>query len=201
MASGPTGRDQARSALSCWAREARMQLCSSVIAQLAGALAQAQRELVNPPKSLTAVLEGDRSGRGRTYRYAPLSAGLDIVRQTLGKHELAVIQTTHVDQASATVLLTTTLTHGSGEWVAATWPVCRLADLSQPKLMGAPLTHARRDGLLTLVGLAGEDDLDAPNLLAQALDPARPALPEAVEAAPGGHSVHGTPKSPKDSGR
>src|SRR3954470_19914896 len=145
-----------------------MQLSSSSIAHLAGALAKAQSELVNPPKSLTAALDSDRCGRGgQTYRYAPLSAGLDIVRQTLGKHELAVIQTTHVDQASATVLLTTTLTHGSGEWVAATWPVCPLADLSQPKLMGAPLTHARRYGLLTLVGLAGEDDLDAPNLLAQ----------------------------------
>src|SRR3954470_23487581 len=139
-----------------------MQLSSSSIAHLASALAQAQRELVNPPKSLAAVLELDRSGRGRTYRYAPLSAGLDIVRQTLGKHDLAVIQATHVDQASATVLLTTTLAHGSGEWVAATWPVCRLADLSQPKLMGAALTYARRYGLFTLVGLAGEDDLDAP---------------------------------------
>src|SRR5215204_842323 len=141
-----------------------MQLCSSSIAQLASALAQAQRELVNPPKSLTAVLEGDRSGRGQTYRYAPLSAGLDIVRQTLGKHELAILQTTHVDEGSATVLLTTTLAHGSGEWVSATWPVCRLSDLSQPKLMGAALTYARRYGLFTLVGLAGEDDLDAPNV-------------------------------------
>src|SRR4051795_11363407 len=74
------------------------------------------------------------------------------------------IQTTHVDHATATVLLTTTLAHGSGEWVAATWPVCRLADLSQPKLMGAALTYARRYGLFTLVGLAGEDDLDAPDL-------------------------------------
>src|SRR6478609_4416012 len=142
-----------------------MQVSSSSIAQLAGALAKAQTELVNPPKSLTAVLERDRTGRGgQAYRYAPLSAGLDIVRKTLGKHELAVLQTTHVDRESATVLLTTTLAHGSGEWVAATWPVCRLADLSQPKLMGAALTYARRYGLFTLVGLAGEDDLDAPDV-------------------------------------
>ena len=76
-----------------------MQVSSSSIAQLAGALAKAQTELVNPPKSLTAVLERDRSGRGGlAYRYAPLSAGLDIVRQTLGRHELAVLQTTHVDR-------------------------------------------------------------------------------------------------------
>jgi hypothetical protein len=57
-----------------------------------------------------------------------VSAGLEIVRKTLCKHELSVIQTTHVDRDSALVLLTTTLAHGSGEWIAASWPVCRAAD-------------------------------------------------------------------------
>jgi len=58
----------------------------------------------------------------------------------------------------STVLLTTTLAHGSGEWVSACWPVCRTLDMTNPKLMGASLTYARRYGLFTLVGLAGEDD-------------------------------------------
>src|SRR4051794_13018710 len=143
-----------------------MQLSSSSIAHLASALAKAQVELVNPAKSLTAQLEsGQRATRGPSFRYAPLSAGLDIVRRTLGTHELAVIQTTHLDPQGTVLLLTTTLVHGSGEWIAATWPVCRLADLSQPKLMGAALTYARRYGLFTLVGLAGEDDVDAPDLV------------------------------------
>jgi ERF superfamily len=84
------------------------------------------------------------------------------VRKTLGKYELAVIQTTHVDRESALVLLITTVAHGSGEWVSASWPVCRIADIANPKLMGAALTYARRYGLFTVVGLAGEDDLDAP---------------------------------------
>ena len=133
------------------------------IAQLACALAKAQIELVNPPKSLTAHLDGDGNGSpGQSYRYAPLSAGLDIVRKTLGKHEIAVLQTTDMDRDSGLVILTTTLAHGSGEWIAARWPVCRIADLPEPKLMGAALTYARRYGLFTLVGLAGEDDLDAP---------------------------------------
>src|SRR5215204_5172632 len=140
---------------------ASMRLSSSSIAHLAGALAKAQSELVNPPKSMTALVDSSRGGSGvQSYRYAPLSAGLEIVRRTLGKHELAVIQATHVEDATGTVLLTTTLAHGSGEWVAATWPVCRVADLSHPKRMGAALTYARRYGLFTLVGLAGEDDLD-----------------------------------------
>src|SRR3712207_4424102 len=139
--------------------EALMLMCSDSIAHLAGALAKAQVELVNPVKSCTAMLERGRGGGGggETYRYAPLSAGLDIVRKALGKHEIAVIQATEVDRENGTVVLTTTLAHGSGEWIAAKWPVCRVADMVQPKVMGAALTYARRYGLFSLVGLAGED--------------------------------------------
>jgi hypothetical protein len=95
-----------------------------------------------------------------------------------------VIQTTHVDRDSATVLLTTTLAHGSGEWISAHWPVCRASDMAQPKLMGAALTYARRYGLFTLVGLAGEDDLDAPELAATHPEeiPAEPAAAAPVRA-------------------
>ena len=135
------------------------------IAQLAAAMAKAQSELVNPAKSLTAVLERGRNGNGPfSYRYAPLSAGLDILRKTLGKHELAVIQTTHIDRDRGLVLLTTTIAHGSGEWISALWPVCHISDIGHPKLMGAALTYARRYCLFTMVGLAGEDDLDGPDL-------------------------------------
>src|SRR5262249_5596395 len=99
-----------------------------------------------------------------SYRYAPLSAGLDILRKVLGKYELAAIQTTHVDREPGLVLLTTTIAHSSGEWISAVWPVCHIADIGHPKLMGAALTYARRYCLFTMVGLAGEDDLDAPDL-------------------------------------
>ena len=36
-----------------------------------------------------------------------------------------------------------------------------------PHRMGAALTYARRYALFTLVGIAGEDDLDAPDLVAE----------------------------------
>ena len=82
-----------------------MRSCSDSIAQLAAALAKAQIELVNPVKTLTGVIDRWGSGNeGQSYRYAPLSAGLDIVRQTLCKHELAVIQTTEVDRESGMVV-------------------------------------------------------------------------------------------------
>jgi ERF superfamily len=144
--------------------EANMPTSSDSIGQLAGALAKAQAELVNPPKSLTAVLHGGPGRETQRYRYAPLSTGLTIVRKTLGRHELAVVQTTDRDPATGAVELTTTLVHGSGEWISTRWPVCPSETCGDPKLMGAALTYARRYSLFALVGLAAEDDLDAPEL-------------------------------------
>ena len=100
----------------------------------------------------------------RTFRYAPLSSGLEIVRKTLGQHEIATVQTTAIDRASGTVNLTTVLAHASGEWIASDWPVCSISETAAPRRMGAALTYARRYALFTLVGIAGEDDLDAPDL-------------------------------------
>lgn len=138
---------------------------SESVASLAAALAKAQAELVNPEKSLTATIRSGRAGEGeRSFRYAPLSSGLDIVRKTLSKHEIATLQTTSVDAATRVVNLTTMLAHTSGEWIASDWPVCSVAETANPQRMGAALTYARRYGLFTLVGIAGEDDLDAPDL-------------------------------------
>jgi hypothetical protein len=74
-----------------------MQRCSESIGTIAEALAKAQAELVNPEKSLLATIrsEGPR-GVERTFRYAPLSSGLDIVRKTLSQHEIATVQTTSI---------------------------------------------------------------------------------------------------------
>jgi hypothetical protein len=138
---------------------------SETVAALASALAKAQAELVNPEKSLTATIRTGRPGDGeRSFRYAPLSSGLDIVRKTLGQHEIATLQTTAIDQTGGMVNLTTTLAHASGEWIASDWPVCPIAETANPQRMGAALTYARRYALFTLVGIAGEDDLDAPDL-------------------------------------
>jgi ERF superfamily len=142
-----------------------MQRCSESIGLIAGALAKAQIELANPEKSLTATIrspfprEADRS-----FRYASLSAGLDLVRKSLGRHEIATVQTTSIDEAAGLIRLTTTLAHSSGEWVSSDWPVCPVTETAAPHRMGAGLTYARRYALFTLVGIAAEDDLDAPVL-------------------------------------
>ena len=62
------------------------------------------------------------------------------------------------------VRLNTVLAHSSGEWISSDWPVCPISDMNTPHRMGAALTYARRYGLFALVGIAGEDDLDAPDL-------------------------------------
>ncbi len=142
-----------------------MQRCSESIGAIAGALAKAQAEIANPEKSLTATIrspfprEADRS-----FRYASLSAGLDLVRKSLGRHEIATVQTTSIDEGAGLIRLTTTLAHSSGEWVSSDWPVCPISETAAPHRMGAALTYARRYALFTLVGIAGEDDLDAPDL-------------------------------------
>jgi ERF superfamily len=142
-----------------------MQRSSERVGALAAALAKAQSEIANPEKSLTATIVSPFPREGmRRFRYAPLSAGLDLVRKCLGQHEIATVQTTAIDQGSSLITLTTTLVHASGEWVSSEWPVCPVSETAAPHRLGAALTYARRYALFTLVGIAGEDDLDAPDV-------------------------------------
>jgi hypothetical protein len=171
-----------------------MQRSSPSIAALATALAKAQIELANPEKSLIGTIE-PQGGKGgtRQFRYAPLSSGLEIVRKTLGQHEIATVQTTVIDQAAGIVNLTTVLAHSSGEWVASDWPVCAIAETARPHRMGAALTYARRYALFTLVGIAGEDDLDAPDLTDPAPETEKPGLKSKSGEIAGQQTASGRP--------
>ena len=142
-----------------------MHRSSDTIATIAAALAKAQVELTNPEKSLVGTIRSPFPREAdRTFRYAPLSSGLDIVRKGLGRHEIATIQSTEIDKEAGLLRLTTILAHSSGEWLSSEWPVCQISDIASAQRMGAALTYARRYALFTLVGIAGEDDLDAPDL-------------------------------------
>ena len=142
-----------------------MQQSSTSVGALAAALAKAQAAISNPEKSLTATIVSPFPREGsRTFRYAPLSAGLDLVRKCLGQQEIAIVQATAIDSDSGLIKLTTTLVHASGEWMSSDWPVCPVSETAVPHRLGAALTYARRYALFTLVGIAGEDDLDAPDL-------------------------------------
>src|SRR5690242_17550007 len=94
-ASAPNDRKPERLQSSPANRRTAMQQSSSSIGALAAALARAQAELVNPEKSMVAkIRSGDNRGDEQTFRYAPLSSGLEILRKTLSQHEIAIVQAT-----------------------------------------------------------------------------------------------------------
>src|SRR6187399_3361313 len=194
MASVPNVQSQVPSALNCSERSLAMQRSSNKIGALAAALAKAQSEIQNPEKSLTATIESPFPREGqRTFRYASLSTGLDIVRKCLGQHQIATVQATAIDRETGLIKLTTTLVHASGEWVSSDWPVCPASETAAPHRMGAALTYARRYALFTLVGIAGEDDLDAPDLGAPIDTGAGPASKANAgrSTSPGGRPANG----------
>jgi hypothetical protein len=52
---------------------------------------QPQVELINPEKSMVATIRPEGSGAAeQIFRYAPLSEGLNMIRKTLGQHEIAI---------------------------------------------------------------------------------------------------------------
>jgi hypothetical protein len=127
-----------------------MQRSSNRIGALATALAKAQAEIVNPEKTLIATIVSPFPREGqRTFRYASLSTGLDIIRKCLGQHEIATVQSTAIDRDTGLIRLTTTLVHASGEWVSSDWPVCPVSETAAPHRMGAALAlcpvHAGRN--------------------------------------------------------
>jgi hypothetical protein len=142
-----------------------MHQSSERIGAIAAALAKAQAELTNPEKTLSAMIRSPfPREEDRTFRYASLASGLDIVRKILSKQEVATIQSTRVEPTTGLIHLTTLLAHSSGEWISSDWPVCTSRDTeAAPHRMGAALTYARRYALFAIVGIAGEDDLDAPD--------------------------------------
>src|SRR5215204_4061238 len=164
---------------------AAMHCSSENIGTIAAALAKAQLELTNPAKSLVRTLPGMTPNGDRSFRYDPFSSGLDLLRKSLGRHEIATVQTTAIDEGGGLVRLMTVLAHSSGEWISSEWPVCPVADTASPQRMGAALTYARRHSLFALVGIAGEDDLDAPDQPLPAQQPAGSADPSRIN----GHAV------------
>ena len=162
-----------------------MRNSSEQIGSIAAALARAQGDLTNPEKTLRATIRFPfPREEDRTFRYASLASGLDIVRKALSRQEIATIQTTRLDGSTGQVFLTTVLAHSSGEWISSDWPVCDGKDTDAPHRMGAALTYARRYALFTLVGIAGEDDLDAPCTIASP-PPVEPATVAGARGRPG----------------
>jgi len=158
-----------------------MQRSSETIGAIAAALAKAQAELANPEKALVATFRASNPrDHDQTFRYAALSTGLDIVRKTLGGHEIATVQTTAIDKETGLIRLTTTLAHASGEWLSSEWPVCPIAETVAPRRMGAALTYARRYARCSPWLESQERTILTPRILPKAgrrMRPTNPASP------------------------
>src|SRR6202142_3413151 len=137
MACATNAPNPAPSVLSSMPWRPVMQRCSETIGAIASALAKAQIELQNPEKSLTATIASPFPREAdRTFRYASLSSGLDLVRKSLGRQEIATVQTTSIDETAGLIRLTPVLAHASGEWISSDWPVCPLTETAAPHRMG-----------------------------------------------------------------
>src|SRR6516164_10294695 len=129
MACAPSAQNQVQSTSTCSMGRLAVQQSSGTIGTIAAALAKAQSQLVNPEKSLVGTIRSEQAGGSeRSFRYAPLWSGLDIVRKTLSQHEIATVQTTTIDETAGIVRLSTVLAHASGEWIASDWPVCPITE-------------------------------------------------------------------------
>ena len=159
-----------------------MQRSSELIGAIASALAKAQIELTNPEKSLVATIGSPFPGKASDV---PLCIAFDRARyraQDPGQARDRDRAEPRAQQEAGLIRLTTVLAHSSGEWVSSDWPVCPVGETAAPHKMGAALTYARRYALFTLVGIAGEDDLDAPDLPAPRpqAGPSAPVSPNAA---------------------
>lgn len=124
-------------------------ISSEQINEIAAAIAKAQATLANPIKSM--VNPHFRS------KYADLASGLEIVREALSAVGVALFQPILlVDDGS--LVCETRLVHTSGQWVSSHWPIGPVTPDQQK--MGSACTYARRYGLFSLVGIAGDVDDD-----------------------------------------
>jgi len=120
---------------------------SESINEIATALSKAQATIKNPSMN--------RVNKGYNSKYADLAEILNVARPALSAQGIAILQITKlVDDG---VVLHTRLVHTTGQWIESTYPVFAL-DTHQK--MGAGLTYAKRQALSSLIGIAGEDDLD-----------------------------------------
>jgi hypothetical protein len=89
--------------------------------------------------------------------YLSLSGLLNAVRPVLKKHNLGVTQDVRTDSNSKEIVIVTTLLHESGQKAESSQLRLPVPQFT-PQGLGSVITYARRYSLLTVLGVAGEDD-------------------------------------------
>lgn len=124
-------------------------------AELHAALAAAQGEFPPVAREKTVTVQ-TRSGPSYTFSYAPLDVILNAVRPVLSAHGLALVQ--RLEAPGGVPAIRTELLHASGGVLAASFPLGPAPD--SPQALGSLLTYLRRYAVVSLLGIAAEEDDD-----------------------------------------
>lgn len=101
--------------------------------------------------------DGKADAGRRVYRYATLEAVIEAIRPACIEAGIVLLQSPELDSASGTVTVETRLVHAaSAEWVSVV-SACAAAT-GDAQAVGSAQTYMRRYGLMSLLGLAPEDD-------------------------------------------
>lgn len=119
---------------------------SENLTDLFAALSTAQGEIVGAPK--------DSKNPHLKAKYADLASVVSVIREPLAKNGLAYIQLVTVSEK--TVSVETMLTHKTGQFIAETLDLPLLQ--STPQGVGSCITYGRRYSLMSMIGVAPEED-------------------------------------------
>jgi len=127
---------------------------SDQINELSAALAKAQGSMKNPEKNKRATIP-TKTGGGYSYDYADLPSTFDTVRKQLSEN--GIMHTSAPRMVDGHYVLFSRLSHSSGQWIEAEWP---LPNAQDPKQLAGSITYGTRYLFNSLCGIAGDDDLD-----------------------------------------
>jgi hypothetical protein len=125
--------------------------CSAEINEIAGALAEAQKQIKGAVKD--ALNPHFRSN------YADLASVWDACHEPLNANGIAVSQL--VQRVNGEVVLVTRLVHKSGQWLRSEYPIVPVQNT--PQGVGSAITYARRYSLAAMSGVAPREDDDDGN--------------------------------------
>lgn len=120
---------------------------SEQVNELFKALSAAQAEVKAAPR------DGDNSHFNS--KYATLTSVWEVCRPPLAKHGLGILQSPSTSERGD-VIITTRLTHASGQWIEGEFTL-HPRDQS-PQSYGSAVTYGRRFALMSFMGVAPEDD-------------------------------------------
>ncbi len=161
---------------------------SNTTAELSKALAAAQGEF--PPIEKDKKVTVSTQKGQYTFCYAELSSIIEATKKSLSKHGLSIISAPAASPEG--LVLTTRLSHASGEWVEGDFPLDKGA---RPQDLGAQLTYFRRYAVTGLLHIATDDDVDgggdveAHGPAKQKAAPTKPPPPKAPEPEPAQESA------------